>query len=247
MALVTTEAVVLHTFRYGETSKIGRLLTLEYGLQSVMAKGALKSRSRFGASLQPLSSGYARLYYRPQRELHTLAEFEVTVQRRDLALSVRRYAAASAIVELVLRCAPAERSPELFRLLTEQLDALAVAEEGDLDGVALASLWSAVRVLGFAPSLDVCARDGNRLPQGPAAFSVADGGLLCPTCSTTSRARKLPARDRAALSEFLEGQAHSPLDRRHAVAHGRLLTRFVEHHLGHDRELKALTFWLDAR
>src|SRR5262244_2856402 len=67
MALVTTAAVVLRTYRYSETSKIVRLATRDLGVQSAIAKGALRPKSRFGAGLELLSEGSAQLYHRQPR------------------------------------------------------------------------------------------------------------------------------------------------------------------------------------
>src|SRR5439155_456488 len=51
MALVTTPAVVLRTYPYSETSKIVRLATRDLGVQSAIAKGVLRPKSRFAAAL----------------------------------------------------------------------------------------------------------------------------------------------------------------------------------------------------
>src|SRR5438128_9877861 len=51
MALVTTPAVVLQTYRYSETSKVVRLATRDLGVQSALAKGARRPKSRIGAGL----------------------------------------------------------------------------------------------------------------------------------------------------------------------------------------------------
>ncbi len=59
MSLVTTPAVVLQTYRYSETSKVVRLATRDLGVQSAIAKGALRPKSRFGAGLELLSEGVA--------------------------------------------------------------------------------------------------------------------------------------------------------------------------------------------
>ena len=50
MPLVSTPAIVLSALRYSETSKIVRLATRDVGVQSAIAKGALRPRSRFGAA-----------------------------------------------------------------------------------------------------------------------------------------------------------------------------------------------------
>src|SRR5678815_1953837 len=75
--LVTTPAVILSTLRYSESSKIVRLATREHGVQSAIAKGALRPRSRFGAALQVLSEGTAHLIILQRRELQMLTAFDV--------------------------------------------------------------------------------------------------------------------------------------------------------------------------
>src|SRR2546422_6968653 len=106
MALVTTPAVVLQTYRYSETSKVVRLATRELGVQSAIAKGALRPKSRFGAGLELLSEGSAQLYFREARELHTLGAFDLANLRRDLAADVGRFAGATVLAEVMLKMAP---------------------------------------------------------------------------------------------------------------------------------------------
>ena len=68
-----SRTIVLSAVRYSETSKIVRLATRDLGVQSGIAKGALRPRSRFGAALQVLSEGQAQLLVKENRELHVLA------------------------------------------------------------------------------------------------------------------------------------------------------------------------------
>src|SRR5882672_1200724 len=151
--LVSTPAIVLHSFKYGDTSKIVRLLTRDHGLQSAIAKGAFRPKSKFGARLQSLSQGVAQIYVKQTRDLQTLGDFDVTDQREGLARDVRRYAAAAVLAELVLRLSPAERHPEIFDLLSESLNRLSTVAAEDVGVLALAALWQMVSTLGFSPSL----------------------------------------------------------------------------------------------
>src|SRR6266550_1399141 len=111
MSLVTTPAVVLQTYRYSETSKVVRLATRDLGVQSAIAKGALRPKSRFGAGLELLSEGVAQLYFRETRELHTLGAFDLVNLRRDLADDVGRFAGAAALAEVMLKMAPPAPPP----------------------------------------------------------------------------------------------------------------------------------------
>src|SRR5246500_5087065 len=50
-----TEAVVLRSLRFSEADRILHLYTLDRGRVGAVAKGIRKTRSRFGARLEPLS------------------------------------------------------------------------------------------------------------------------------------------------------------------------------------------------
>jgi DNA repair protein RecO (recombination protein O) len=245
MPPTTTPAIILHAFPYGESSKIARLLTRDHGVQSVIAKGALRPKSKFGARLQVLNEGTAQLYLKSNRDLHTLAEFDVTHQRQALPHDVRRYTAAAAFAEIVMRCCPAEPHPEVFELATQALEQLETCDGSALDIVALGAMWAAVRTLGFAPRSDACARDGRALPIGAVTFSVTEGGYLCQRCARGVEATRLTAADREALEHLVAGDLHAvaSLSPKHAAAHRRLLARFVERHMAEGKELKAMTIW----
>src|SRR6266487_4659032 len=156
VSLVSTPAVVLRTYRYSETSKIVRLATRDYGVQSAIAKGVLRPRSPFGAALETLSEGVAQLYHKETRELQTLAAFDVVQLRRDLADDLGRFAGAAALSEVMLKMAPPAPLPAAYQAFIAGLDALVRAEQGEADAVAVRWLWLLVGVLGFAPQLDAC-------------------------------------------------------------------------------------------
>jgi DNA repair protein RecO (recombination protein O) len=245
MSVVTTPAIVLSALRYSETSKIVRLATRDHGVQSAIAKGALRPRSRFGAALQLLSEGVATLHMRDTRELHTLASFDVGRVHIALAADLERYAAAMALAEFMLRFAPPDPHPESFDLLLEGLAALEAAPPKHAPATGLRALWQLVASLGFAPSLEACVRDGTPLPAGGAlAFSTRDGGALCAACAAGADATRLPPEGRDALDAMLDPAQPLPaLDDLHARAHRRLLARFIRFHLGDNAELPALQFW----
>ncbi len=246
MALVITPAIVLSALRYSETSKIVRLATREHGVQSAMAKGALRPKSRFGAALQHLSEGQAQYLAKENRELHALTTFDLQHLHVGLAADLSRYATASALAEVMLRFAPPDPHPESYDAFREALHVLEVAAVVDLDALGIRALWRLVSVLGFAPSLDACVRDGARLEEGGVlAFSTGDGGALCPACAAEHGATRLPAAARADLKALLDADAALPrIDARHAAAHRRLLSRYVRYHLAEGAELPALAFWL---
>lgn len=245
MPLISTPAIVLATWRYGETSKIVRLATREHGVQSVIAKGALRPRSRFGAALQVLSGGQAHYIHHDRRELQTLTAFDLVSLPVLLTRDVGRYATATALAELILRVSPVEPHPEAFELLAAALRRLELEPPATLEAVALHSVWQLVAALGFAPGVDRCVRDGRPLaPDGALPWSLEEGGALCAACARGTETVRLPPDGTAALRALLqEGGVLPVLDRPNAAAHRRLAARYIRHHVGEGAALPALDFW----
>lgn len=244
MPLISTPAIVLSSLRYGETSKIVRLATRDYGVQSAIAKGAFRPRSRFGAALQLLSTGQAHLLYSERRDLHTLTGFEVASIPVGLAAEVSRFATGTALAEVMLRVAPSEPHPEAFEVLAQGLPRLVLATTDAVPALGLRLLWQLVASLGFAPVVHACARDGRPLESGEVAFSGPEGGALCGSCARTAEHVVLPAHAVEALQVLLDPSAELPdFDDRHAAAHRRLLARYVRFHLAEGASFPALEFW----
>lgn len=244
MPLVATPAIVLHVMPYSETSKIVRLLTRNLGIQSAIAKGARRAKSRTGPRLDLFAAGTATLMTKGNRELNPLTGFEVTATHAGLSHDVTRFAAASALAELALKCVPAEPHPEVFDATSAGLEAIEQAPAELADTAALAACWGLVVALGFSPTLDRCAVCGAPT-EGAIRFSAVQGGALCRTHgSDAPQVTTLREADRGALAALIVGRLPEPaLDARHAGAHRRLLLNFVRHHLAEDRAMPALAFW----
>jgi DNA repair protein RecO (recombination protein O) len=230
---------------YRETSSIVRLLARDLGLASAIARGARRQKSRSAPRLDLFMTGNATLIVRPHRELNTLTGFDVTAPHSPLATDVGRFAAASALAELALKCAPADPHPGVFAAAAAGFDALEHAPPELAGSVALVACWGLVAALGFAPSLDRCAVCGAELGEGGGlAFAVVQGGALCATHRTGAGTANLGAADAAALRGLVEGRLpEPPLDARHEASHRRLLVGFVRHHLAEHRDLPAMAFW----
>ena len=246
MPTVVTPAIVLHVMPYRETSSIVRLLTRDMGLASAIARGARRQKSRSAPRLDLFAAGSATLIHKQHRELNTLASFELQSAHSRLATDVGRFAAASALVELALKCAPADPHPGVFAAASAGLDALENAPPALAGTVALVACWGLVSALGFSPTLERCVVCGNPVEDG-LSFSPAQGGALCKTHARGMPISKLAEGDAAALGALVAGRLPpAPLDERHEAAHRRLLLGFVRHHLAEHREMPAMAFWDSA-
>jgi DNA repair protein RecO (recombination protein O) len=246
MSHVVTDAIVLHAFDYLESSRIVRMLTRSLGVQSVLARGARRPRSRFGTALDLFAEGVAQLHVRPGRELNTLSGFDTLRTHAPLALDLERFAAASVLAELALRFGHEESHGEgLFELISRSFERLAAAPADRARDVGIGAAWRLVAELGFAPTIEACSLCHAPLERDDAAvFSHAGGGIVCAVCARTATAgRSLPASARDALRTWLAGDEVELTGGAEQRAHVRLLREFLTQHLSADAPLRAFQAW----
>src|ERR1700704_1893336 len=80
MPLYTTDALILRTYKLGESDRIVVFLTRDRGKKRGVAKNARQSRRRFGGALEPLTCGRGGYFEREGRDLVRLDYVE---QRRS--------------------------------------------------------------------------------------------------------------------------------------------------------------------
>jgi DNA repair protein RecO (recombination protein O) len=242
-AATLTPALIVGAVRYGETSRIVRLSTRDYGVVSAIAKGALRPRSRFGASLQLLSEGLAHLIPSRSSDLHALIAFDLTATHAALGGDLQRFHAAVALAEVAGRFVPSMANPELHEQLVGDIALLELVPVDAIAVIGLRALWRLIAQLGLAPAVQRCARDGDVLPVGEVALSLRDGGFLCARCAQSGATTRLAAPDRNDLVALLEDDAALPvLTPRQVAAHRRLLVRWLREHMG-EPTLPALETW----
>ncbi len=186
MPIITSRCLVLQSRPFGDTSKILRLLTVDRGPVSVIARGALRPKSRISGVTEPFAEGVATVYLKPNRDLHTLSSFDLLRARQDLGADMGRFVTASLLCELVLRLAPQEADRELFEILRGGLDVLLTVSTEEVPSSGLVQIWRLVGHLGFSPALDACSQCGRTLGQGEGGrFDTELGGVRCVGCGGT--------------------------------------------------------------
>ena len=174
-SIIRTEAVVLRSLDYGETSQIVTLFTREKGKLGVMAKGARRPKSSFGATLQPMAYTQVVFYYKPTRTLQTLSESSHVESFHRLRRDLTSITVGLRIVELVDALMEDEDpQPDAFALLVRVLRRL------NAESSRATNLWpylqlQLARVLGVAPTVE---RDRVEAVTGEEGLlSLADGGV----------------------------------------------------------------------
>jgi DNA repair protein RecO (recombination protein O) len=181
-----TEAVVLRSFRFGEADCVLHLYTLDRGRVGALAKGIRRTKSRFGARLEPLSY-VETLLHQGRGELQTVTGVELIDPHRPAREDPYRLAVGLVGIEATLRLfTEQEANARAFRALTRFLELLDGIESGRatrpaLDPLALSFQLKLLWLAGYLPHVTSCAECGADEPL--VAFSPKAGGALCTTCS----------------------------------------------------------------
>ncbi|MFT4126835.1 MAG: DNA repair protein RecO [Gordonia sp. (in: high G+C Gram-positive bacteria)] len=184
------EAVVLRQHKLGEADRIITMLTAEHGLIRAVAKGIRRTRSRFGARLEPFAHVDVHLY--PGRSLDVITQVHSLHAFGDaIVADYGRYTTACAVLETAERLAGEERAPapQLQRLTVGALESLA-QDRRPRQLILDAFLLRAMHYAGWMPALDVCARCAQPGPHR--AFHVAAGGAVCLHCRPPGAATPSP-------------------------------------------------------
>src|SRR3989337_969412 len=107
--LYKDEAVVLKTIKLGEADRIVTLMTRSHGKVRAVAKGVRKTKSRFGARLEPFTL-VNLMIYKGRKDLDTITSADIVSSFDSLRTDYRRLTAAAAVVELVDKITP-DREP----------------------------------------------------------------------------------------------------------------------------------------
>ncbi|MHB9028636.1 MAG: DNA repair protein RecO [Candidatus Latescibacterota bacterium] len=185
MGLCSTRAVVSNTMRMSGSSKLVTLITERYGLVKVMAKGARRPTSRFGAALEPVTFADVIYYKKENREIQTLSSAEIIEDYANIKSDLRSLCAASVMVEATQTVtALDDPSSGTIQVLLEGLDSLERNSGRDLEKQVWRFLLRLTVAAGYRPTLDRCIVCGKKPSATTVFFSYTDGGLVC-SCSDT--------------------------------------------------------------
>ena len=171
------EAIVLRTHKLGEADRIITFLTRERGKIRAVAKGVRRTKSKFGARLEPFSRVDLLMHEGKNLDIITQAE-SLNAYGQELAIDYTLWTAGQTMLETADRLASEESvaAEAQYLLLVGALRTL-VGGEHVSTLVLDAYLLRALSLAGYSPSLDACIICGSAGIQP--FFHVPSGGALC--------------------------------------------------------------------
>jgi DNA repair protein RecO (recombination protein O) len=200
MPHVQTDAIVLRTYEFSETSLVVHLFTRSEGKIHALAKGARRPKGPFESALDLLSVCRIAMIEKSGDSLDLLTEAKLERRFRAGTKSLPHVYAALYAAEVLERTTELrDPHPELFDEGSAAIFALDRLEP--IQPTLFRFETQALKSLGFRPTLDRCVGCGGSAPDGDAWFSLMDGGILCAGCRA---GRKSVVRIRAATRQALD-------------------------------------------
>ena len=157
MTYAQVPAALTNTVTAITTDKIVVLMTAEHGKVRAVAKGVRKTRSKFGARLEPMS--HVRLLLYRGRELDIVNQAESVEPLGPMLASLDRASQGMAAIEAVDQLAiDREPNPQLYQQAVGVLRTIAQAPAAMNVG---AFYWRLLAAEGLEPHLDGCVRCGE--------------------------------------------------------------------------------------
>ena len=248
MSITKTEALVLKSIKFGDTSKIATLYSKNYGKIKVIAKGIRKPKSKLAGALQTFSHIQIVFYKKQTAEIYLLSQSEILHSYQALTKDLNRYVFASAAMELLDRLITGEEPhPEIFDLALETLSCMESSPQKSLEK----SFWSyalkLADLLGYKPKLNRCIvcdiPDSDQL----VLFSPDKGGIVCRKCTRSDQAYLRLSKDSVAAALKLQSiktdelnTFNVPKECLKEISH--LVLDLLDYHAGKGKDLKSLEF-----
>lgn len=174
------EGIIINEKSYGETSKILNVLTKEYGVIGIMAKGAKQMKSPLRSVTGKLTYGKFYIYYKPDK-LSLLSNVDIINYFKNIKRDIDMISYASFLLELTEQVSRHTDSLSLYDLL---ISALIKIDEG-FDPMVITNIIELkyLDYLGVMPVLDSCSVCGAK--TGIVTLSSSLGGYVCKNCVNT--------------------------------------------------------------
>ncbi len=175
------EGIVINEKAYGETSKIINVITKEYGIIGIIAKGARTLKSEFRVSTAKLSYAYFNIIYK-EGKLSTLVSADIINPFKNIIKDINKISYAVYILELSEQVVK-QTNQNIFDLM---LSGLIKINEG-YDPLIIMNIIELkyLDYLGVMPVLDRCSVCGST--NNIVTLSSDKGGYVCKNCHSTEK------------------------------------------------------------
>lgn len=176
--IINVEGIVLNSKDYKDSSKILDILTLEYGIIGVLAKGCKSLKSPLRCFTEKMTYANFTIYYKEEK-LSILSEASSINTFNNIKKDIEKISYASYLLDLTHQVYKQNNSNELFNLLKSALEKI----NDNFNPLIITNIVELkyLDYLGVMLSLDGCSICGNK---NIVTLSSQKGGFVCNKCLT---------------------------------------------------------------
>lgn len=152
--IVSSEAIVLKSFKYSDSSKIVTFFTKEEGLITAIAKGVRKKNSKYGSIIEPINRIFISYYKYPNKSLYLLSNADLNDSFKNIKSNYDKLTIALSLAELILKVQDYnEKNTNLYDLILQTLNLMDDINSNSLS-LIIAFQLNLIKILGFDFEID---------------------------------------------------------------------------------------------
>ncbi len=172
------EGIVISEIDYKESSKIINVLTPEYGVIGIIARGTKQVKSKLSGVASKLTYGYFHVNYREDK-LSNLIEVDIINHFKNIRKNIDLMSYSLYLLELAERVYKHDNDKEIYGMLIASL--IKIDEGYDYQVITDIFELKMLDFLGIRPVIDECVNCGNK--DDIVTISSYRGGYLCKNCA----------------------------------------------------------------
>jgi DNA repair protein RecO (recombination protein O) len=154
MSSYKTKAIVLKSYKLGESDKIIKIFSRKDGVVSAVAKGSRKIKSKFGGRLELFN--FVDLELTRGKNLDIITSVEILKNFKNIPLDFNKFILGELISEIILKTqsTDTEIADFLFKLIYVCFSEIDNIEPGDIDTIKKTACFFGAKFLkisGFRP------------------------------------------------------------------------------------------------
>ena len=176
--VIDVEGIIVNVKNYGDTSKIIDILTKEYGIIGVIAKGCKSIKSNLRSVTDKLTYATFTIYFKKDK-LSILSEASVINNFSNIKKDIEKISYASFLIDLTNQVYKQSEDNNLYDLLISSL----IKINDNFNPLIITNILELkyLEYLGVMPNLNGCSICGSK---SVVTLSSDKGGYLCSKCHT---------------------------------------------------------------
>ena len=246
--IVSSEAIVLKSMKFRDTSKIVTLYTKSFGKISVLAKGARGGKSKFGSSLEPMSYVQAVFYKKEHRDLHLLSQADHIEVFREIGSDQLKLSLGWCLIEVLhASMHEEEKNEDVFSLTVSALRSLNATQHNPAS-ILLCYFLRLCSQFGFQWDVERCSSCSaltlaKLLDKPPFLFDLESGVLFCANCSRGLVGVRISSEDVSMVIALLKGDVfeaqHVQMGASSALRLLHLIIEYIRKHVSGMKKIKS--------